>query len=232
MIMTITTVFCLILIVLALLYTRSFKNDMPTCDNYTTNVYLYVLLGLLLVAFTILFMEKTRTPVTMTKSIVALAVAILIIWFLMDTPAENIIATHSLWLGLMICLAVMFYSIYEYSQYRGTLIITAIVVFLLTTIMTLIVFLNPNMVSPNMATIAVLGLGALLGITIVSYLYGSINMPFIGWLTIFVFGLFLLVDTRILIEHGSVCTFPNYPLDSVNLLLDGVGILSGATKVI
>lgn len=227
------TIFCLILIVLALLYFRSFKNDMPTCDNYTTNVYLYVLLGLLFISFTILFMEKTKSPVTMTKSIVALAVAILLVWFLVDTPAENIVTTHALWLGLMICLAVMFYSIYEYSQYRGTLIVTGITVFLITAILTLLVYLRPEIVTLNMASMAFLGLGALLGITIVSFLYGvPINMPILGWLTIFVFGLLLLVDTRILIEHGEVCTFPNYPLDSVNLILDGAGIVSGVTKVI
>ena len=63
-----TVISLLIIATIAILYTKSFKDDVPSCNGYITNVYLYIILGLLIAAFNVLFIAKRKYPITTTPS--------------------------------------------------------------------------------------------------------------------------------------------------------------------
>ena len=85
-----TFITILILLNVFFLYSRSFNNDIPTCNNYMTNVYLYVLLGLLITCFTLLFITKKNFPITFTKSLIAFAISFIALFTMFMIKPQNI----------------------------------------------------------------------------------------------------------------------------------------------
>ncbi len=130
----------LIVIVVFLVYTRSFEDDVPSCDGYITNVYLYLLLGLLITAFSVLFIAKRRYPITSTKSLLFFAIAIIALFALFMINPRNILLNHAVWLGFIISLSMGLYTIWRYSQYRGILTSSLIIVFVLVAGLTTIAY--------------------------------------------------------------------------------------------
>lgn len=136
----------LIVTVVGIAYSRSFENDVPSCDGYITNVYLYVLLGLLITAFSVLFIAKRRYAITSTKSLLAFAVAIMALFGLFTIDPRNVLLNHVVWLTFIIAVSVSLYVVWRYSTHRGTLTNTLIIVFLMVVGLVALVHIRPEWV--------------------------------------------------------------------------------------
>ncbi len=226
----------LIVIVVFFVYTRSFKDDLPSCDGYITNVYLYVLLGLLITAFSVLFIAKRRYPITSTKSLLFFAIAIVALFALFMINPRNVLLNHAIWIGFLISISMSLYTIWRYSEYRGTLTSTLIITFLLVAGLTIIAYAKPEWVKLSWGT-------ALTGALLAGILAWLVPMLFtnpkkmtnyykgLSAIFVFIFMMLILYDTKLLRIKAQQCTVPDYPTDSLGLFLDIINLFSNVSLI-
>ncbi len=226
----------LIVIVVFFGYTMSFKNDMPSCNDYITNVYLYVLLALLITAFSILFIAKRRYAVTSTKSLLFFAIAIISLFALFMIPPDQVLLNHLVWLAFIISLSVSLYVIWRYSRYRGTLTSTLAIVFLLVAGLTIIAHLRPEWVNLGWGSTLTVALFAGILAWLIPMLFDTgrdMTNYYKGLSAIFVFIFMILIlyDTKMLRVKARNCVVPDYPADSLGLFLDIVNLFANITML-
>lgn len=226
------TLSILICLLIFFIYIRSFENDVPQCKGYVLNVYLYVLLGLLITAFSVLFIAKRRYPITMVKSLLAFAVAALALFGLYSISPKQVLLNHVVWLVFLIAMSTFVYTIWRYTKYRGTLNTTIIATVLIFSLMTLIVFIKPDLVKLSWgSTLTILLLGVLLAWIIPMFFSWGKDMTtyyrFLAAFLIVIFSFLVLYDTKLLKERSKTCILPDYPRDSIGLFLDIINIFGG-----
>jgi len=228
----------LIVILVFFVYTRAFKNDVPTCNGYKTNVYLYIVLALLILAFCVLFIEKRRFAITQTKSLLAFIVSMFLIFLLYLINARNVIANHLIWILYIISISVSIYSFWKYSKNRGLLINTLIVTLLLVIILTTISLMFPDLIDLNWGnTLIVALLTGIFAWTIPMILgYQNINFyyKFLSAIFVFIFMILILYDTQLLKVKAEYCTklgIPDYPKDSLGMFLNTLNLFTNLTNI-
>lgn len=222
----------LLLIIIFVIYNRAFEDNVPNCNGYMSNVFLYVLLGLLLLVFSVLFIAKRGYPITFTKGLIGFIVAIAALFALYTINPSQVILNHIVWVVFLAGLSLIVYNVWRYSVYRDTITSTLIVVTLLVTGLVALVFLKPDWVSLSWGPALTMALFAgilawvipmILGLESTNY-YKAISAVFVV-----IFSLLILYDTKYLREKAQVCRLPNYPLDSVGLILDIANLFTNIT---
>lgn len=215
----------LIVVAVFFVYSNSFNNDVPSCDGYVTNVYWYVLLGLLITCFSIVFIAKRGYPITTTKSLIAIAVAIVMIFGLYMVNPSQVVLNHVLWLMVLVAVSVAIYNIWRYSSYRGTVTSTLLVMTIMVVMLIGVAHFNPELIDLNwgttLITLLVAGVLAWFAPMIVSK--DSLNTAYYKMLSAAFTVLFMaliLYDTKLLRVKASKCVYPDYPADSLNMFLD------------
>jgi FtsH-binding integral membrane protein len=224
----------LILIAIFFVYTRSFKDNIPTCDGYMQNVFLYVLLGLLLTCFSVLFIAKRGYPITSTKSLIFFAAALLALFAMYAIKPENVLSNHLAWLAFIISMSVPLYVTWRYSDYKGTVATSIISTVLITVLLVSIAYLKPEWISLNLGSSLTVALVAGILAWTVPMLFGIKMTNFykgLSALFVFIFCGLILYDTRILKEKAKMCIIPNYPTDSLGLFLDVINLFSSVSNV-
>lgn len=209
----------LIVLVIIVAYTRSFEDGVPSCNGYIINVYLYLLLGLLITAFTVLFIAKRNYPITYTKAWIAVIIGIVVLFGLYSTQPQQTLLNYSLWILFLITSAVVVYLFWRYSSFQGTIRNTLIAVFLLVLTLTTIAFIKPDWIQFNAVTLTTL----LLTSVLLAWLIPSGRKIWTAFL-VFLFMALVLYDTKALRYKAERCTIPDYPRDSLGLFLDIVGL--------
>jgi hypothetical protein len=214
----------IILIVVFFTYTKSFNNDIPTCDGYITNVYIYVLLGLLIACFSVLFIAKRQYAVTGTKTLIALGVSLVSIFAMYSLSPSQVLLTHLAWLTFIISISVTLYVVWRYTQYKGTITNTLIITILLVAGLTLFAHMRPDLISLSWGPILTIILATILLALLIPMLTGYNGMGVyykgISALLVVVFMFLILYDTKLLRVKAETCVLPNYPADSLGLFLD------------
>lgn len=192
---------------------KSFKDDHPTCDNYIKNTYMYILLGISIVYLVYLIIEKRRYSVTPTKTAIAAIVSILCIFALNMLASTQVAASHLIWLVFIISISVMLYHSLRQSAYKSTLL----TVFLITTSLTLLININPELINMSIGPFLVLYLVVLI---VVRVFFNITLAPIAALLFMF----FIMYDTKLLQQRAMTCTVANYPKESLALFLDVINL--------
>lgn len=210
----------ILLFIIYITYTKSFKNDIPVCDDYTLNVYLYIFLRLVLMLLLALFIIKRNYPITKSKSLLFLIISILSGIMLFITSPDNIVINHILLLSFVISLAVFLYAVYKYYliQYKKV-VISVIYVGLLILLMCILgLYIYPDLIYFNLVN----SLFITLFITITLFSINNNEKIIIKLLAslflIFSILLMLYNTTKIRINALS-CTLPDYPKESIKIFL-------------
>ena len=224
----------LIVIVVFFVYTRSFTDDVPSCDNYITNVYLYVLLALLITSFSVLFIAKRKYPITSTKVLLAFAVAMLSLFTIFMINPNNVLFNHAVWITFIIAISVSIYKIWRVSEYRGVLTNTLIITLLLTIGLISVSHTRPDWVQLSWGSILTVALLAGLFAWIIPMIFADITKmtiyyKFLSAIFVFIFMMFILYDTKLLRINAMNCIVPNYPKDSFGLFLDVINLFTMQT---
>ena len=227
------TLSILILVTVFFVYTRSFKNDVPSCDGYVINVYLYVLLSLLILAFSVIFIAKRRYPITSTKSLLAFVVGLGLLFLLFTTPPRNVLLNHALWILFIISMSVGMYIIWKYTKLKGTLTSTLISTLLLIAGLTILAHYRPDLISLGWGSSLMIALSAGILAMIIPMLFNIQGMALyykiLSAIFVVIFSFLILYDTKILREKAKTCTItgvPDYPKDSLALFLDAVNLFN------
>ncbi len=221
----------LIVIVVFFVYTRSFTDDVPSCDGYITNVYLYVLLALLLTAFSVLFIAKRRYPITSTKTLLAFAVAMLSLFTIFMINPRNVLFNHAVWLIFIIAISVNAYTIWRFSEYRGVLTSTLCITLLLTAGLIAVAHTRPEWVQLSWGSGLTVALLAGLFAWIIPLFFTDVTKmtnyyKFLSAAFVFIFMMLILYDTKLLRVKAANCTVPDYPTDSLGLFLDVINLFN------
>lgn len=217
----------LILITLGVLYSRSFKNDVPSCDGYITNVYLYILLALLITSFSIIFIAKRRYAITNTKSLLAFAIGLFALFSMYSLHPSQVLLNHLLWFVFILAISVSLFSVWRYSQFTGTVTTTLIIITIMVTTLTLLSYFTPNLVKLNWGTgLTIILFAGILAWTVplftqiyIPYYYKILSAGFV-----ILFCILILYDTQLLRIKAQNCTIPNYPLDSLGIFIDIINL--------
>ena len=212
-------------------YMRSFKDDIPTCDGYITNVYLYVILGLLMTAFFVLFIAKRNYAITGTKSMLAFVVAMTALFTLFSIEPQQALLNHLVWVVFIIAMSVSVYSVWRYTDYRGTLTSTLVITLLIVAGMTIIAHVKPEWINLGWGSGLTLALLAGILAWVVPMFLGDIgNMSnyykMLSGLFVFLFSILILYDTKLLRVKATRCIIPDYPTDSLGLFLDVINMFN------
>lgn len=213
----------LIILLVGIGYNSAFTNDMPTCNQYVTNVYFYILLAILIIIFGILFIDKRRIAVTTTRSLLSFAISLILLFILYSINPHNYILNHFVWLLFIITLSISMYGTLRYSRYTNVASNSAIIVTILFTILTIIAWIKPEWIGLNwgmfLSTALLIGILAWIIPLIVGINY-SVYYKILSAIFIVIFSTLILYDTKILKIKAENCVFPDYPKDSLSLILD------------
>ena len=225
----------LMLMVLAIGYNTAFTNDVPVCDRYVANVYFYILFAIVLIIFSMLFIDKRRFAITNTKALIAFAISLSLLFILYSIPAENYIYNHLIWLLFIITLSVSIYGTWRYSRWSNVATSSAIITLIIFSILTAIAWLKPEWIGLNWGFILTGALLIAILAWIIPIVFGIDNYSnwykILSAILLVIFSGLVLYDTRILRIKAEKCKFPDYPKDSLGLILDIVNMYSLSTNL-
>ena len=199
---------------------NAFKRGKFTCKNFILNAYLYIILSLLLISFSVTLYHKYDVPPQVNIFLLLFAsLALLII--LMKT--RNIIAKHVLWL---LWLGTMGYTLYPLSILNNPLFsLVKYQVLVVMGLLTMFTFWKPHLVSLSWGT----SLSTLLiGLIIVQFVSNNILIAYFSFV---LFAFFMLYDTKRLMVRAKQCVKADYMNDSLGIVLNGLNIFTDLFRI-
>lgn len=226
----------LIVITTFFVYLRSFKDDVPSCDGYVTNVYLYVILGLLLTAFSVLFIAKRNYAITGTKSLLAFVVAITALFAMYSIDPRQALLNHLMWILFIIAISVSVYVVWRYSNLRGTLTSTLLITLVLVSGLTVLAHARPDLIDLSWGMGLTMALLAGILAYVIPMFLGDVGTmtgyyKFLSGFFVFLFMMLILYDTKLLRVKAEKCVIPDYPTDSLGLFLDIINLFNNVSII-
>ena len=210
----------------------AFKNGGPTCNNYVINVYLYLALSILLLGLLSLQIpwEKMGGGMILFSIILSFLFIILLAFTkFFQTSMNEVILSHLYWFFFILAISATFWFYLKLPIYKDYLASTILIVALIFTVMSGIVYLKPDFFKRTYGT-AMGGLLAALIVVIIVELYSlfftknyinSRTYRLISYGVIVIFSLFVSYDTSRVFTLAEKCTnYPNYPKSSTDFFLD------------
>ncbi len=228
----------LIFILCILIFNFSFKNNIPTCNHYIMNVYLYLGLGITLVGLFSYLFEYYNVEFNLYLMFLFFILTIVFIILLgVLYKNRNYLLNHLLWLGIIIGFAYTLYPMVSSPTYAPFINRTLMIVALIFLLMTIIVYVFPKFFEEN---VQMLGVGLFVGLIsiIIVELFYLIYKGFtkntsytntnrlITYFVIILFSFFISYDTQVIKMKSRNCKetnsfrYPNYPYESLSFILD------------
>ena len=205
-----------------LLFKSAFKDGNYTCENFVMNVYIYVLMGLLLMALTtvtILRSYKDENLYSAVKNIGKISKTMLIVYLVgiiilfmilvggLHYFKYNIIASHLIWLLLIVLFGILFVPLYislkANNLFMKTLLSTIIVVAIITVFVIYKKDLLNEYLTDNVTNLIYLILLIVIIAKLVTYYIYGFNIKelkdirvYFAYGLVVIFTYFMLVDTR------------------------------------
>ena len=226
------SVFTSILVLVVLLFliaTNSFKNGKFTCNKYMLNTYLYVILTFNIIAILCLSLEhfKIKFQFSLMQFLGIFLISLGLIISLGFIDAKYIVGKHLVWLLFILALGMIFYPMYNTFQEKSVVLSAILTTLLLTIILSVIAFLKPELISFSLGPILLMILIAVIIMEITMIIiyrkdYSKIRGFYRGfcYFVIFLFMGFILYDTKMLRIRAKSCINADYIQESLNLFLD------------
>lgn len=228
----------LVLLSILILLNSFKKNGTVSCKNYLANTYLYLILGILIIGYV---SEKSVKYVKDYKkyyfwvSFILTLVSIVVFHLI---PNENVIVGHFIWIFILSLLGFMIFPLLSMSS-KSLIYESLMITMIIFIVMTLFSFFLYKYYRLSDSLLKKMGLGlflSLLAIILVEVVFILSEYPrkihrVISYFVIFLFILFLVYDTSSIIKRSKECVenpksinYPNYPKESLNLILDVLNI--------
>ena len=209
------------------------------CNNYILSTYLYFILswGIALSTVTVLHSKDVPLESLFTKpfTILLFLVSLLLLAGLLYIPPQMFVLKHILFILELIVLGVTLYPLYVINKDRFNHVG-------LTTLLTLLVlsflaYYRPSIISDNIARWLLISLFAIIIARLVEYFILdpskkgiSTYSRIVNYVSIAVFSLYILHDTKSIIRNSNECTMspfgPDFIRESISLFLDSLNLFS------
>ncbi len=226
----------LCIVFLLLINNFSFKDGVPTCDNFLVNNYLYLALSIMLLGLGVNSL-KTWNYTFMNYMYTFLFSIILIILISTQNTFQKtmteVVLSHIYWGLFVLFLSISmagFLGAFPTQNYMNSTIMLVSAIFVM---MSSIVYLFPDffMESYNFAMLGLLiALICIIIIELFSLLFANRNdllrtYKYTSYAVVFIFSLLISYDTSRVITQAKQCEdYPNYPKTSTSFLLDIVNL--------
>ena len=213
-----------LLIALIFTYANAFVNGMPTCNDYTLNTYMYILLGLT----TIFVVSKTLSDkgINVPNGLIAFIISIASLFAVMYINPKEIILNHAAWLTFLISIAMFIAPIYK--KYNKNVLTQTIVSTIFVVLgMTAVVYTKPELMNTSWNSVLAVALFSGIILELVNaFLIKNVGFQkFLTYAFVILFSVFLLVDTKEIKERSKKCKdTPDYPKGSLDVLMDIVNL--------
>ena len=226
----------LCIVFLLLINNFSFKDGVPTCDNFLVNNYLYLALSIMLLGLGVNSL-KTWDYTFMNYMYTFLFSIVLIILISTQNTFQKtmteVVLSHIYWVLFVLFLSISmagFLGAFPTQNYMNSTIMLVSAIFVM---MSSVVYLFPDffMESYNFAMLGLLiALICIIIIELFSLLFANRNdllrtYKYTSYAVVFIFSLLISYDTSRVITQAKQCEdYPNYPKTSTSFLLDIVNL--------
>jgi FtsH-binding integral membrane protein len=221
--------FLISVIICIILLFSAFNNFKLTCNNYILNTYLYLILSFFIVYIYLQLLNFYKINIKTTLAFLGsfILTLILIVSITLLSP-QQILLKHSLWLLFLGFIALSFQPLYNRLN-KNLIKSTFLATVLIATILSLFAQFFPNLISFSLGPILFIALLSVILVEILNIFFfkkeDSIkNQKWISIFCIFLFSLFILYDTKVLLLHQKTCIIPDYINESLKLFLDMINM--------
>jgi len=208
---------------------NSFEKGQFTCNRYTLNTYLYIILTFNLIALYCLSLEHLNIEYKLNLltliGVFIITIALLISLNFIDP--RKIIFKHLVWLVFVLGLSFIFYPMFHSFTDKTVVISAAFTTILLTIGLSIIAYVKPEWINLSIGPVLFILLlgGIIMEITLLIIYrkdYKKINnlFRFMCYFFIAVFMGYILYDTKMLQMRAKECVKADYIQESLNLFLD------------
>lgn len=210
------------------------------CDNFILNNYLYIILSWGIMLTTVASLKHNNVslhtlftgPFTILLSLSSIALLLGLLFM----PPTLFLTKHILYIFQIILMGVLIYPLYvnNIDLFKQVGLSTLILV----STLSLVIYLFPNIMKDSIYTYLFIGL---IGLTIARlvevfmvYKNKKIDSNYnriLSYISVFLFSLFIMYDTKRLFIGAQNCTNPDYINNSLNLFLDSVNIFTNMYNI-
>jgi FtsH-binding integral membrane protein len=192
------------------------------CENPIVGSYLYLLLGFITMYFFSSIIVENKYDSNIVPYIASVIMVFVLTFFLIMMPPQNFGTKHVLWFAYLFCLSMVLSP----SRLNGNKVFKTLIISV-GIFLTLSVFANlfKDFVPLSWERQLIYVLLGLIVVSIISSVFYSNSkmiFTYISIISLIVFGLFTLIDTRKL--EMMDCNNPDYINNTLNLFLDSVNI--------
>lgn len=244
------SIIILSILILYLISSFSFKDGLPTCNNFLINTYLYLAFSIcylgLLIHFihTYIFNRESDRNELMAKFmpyfILLFISSLVLIYFIATQPTfekdgTHVIKNHLLWIMFISMMAAIItprVSLAMEKHINETIYIVSSIFI----VMSSIVYMFPKFFTDTynyMQSALLISLIVIILLEIINAFVSDNVKHFIGnrrilsYIVIILFSVYISYDTKKIIHLSNICIdYPNYPKTSVNFFLDIINLFS------
>lgn len=214
------------------------------CDNYIFSTYLYFILSWAIALATVTKMSKDRYELNKVFTgpfmVMIFLCSILLLMGIMMLPNKFFLTRHVFFILKLILIGVTLYPLYVLNKERFNHV--AITTLLILTILSILVFINPNLISDNIVTYLFIGLlGVVIARLVELFIVYKSKKPnseyskILNYIVIILFSLYIMYDTKTIIKNSKDCRLnpfgPDFIQEAINLFLDSLNMFSGIYHV-
>ena len=207
------------IILMIFLYSNAFVNGVPSCNKYTLNTYLYIVLGILTLFSSLKTIDKRKIKVNASTLSIILMISSLIA--VVQTNPEKVLLNHAFWFTFLTSLAYNVYPLIKNSKHKLLIMNTLVLVMLSVFSMTTLIQINPDLVDVSIKnTILITIITGILSELLNKYMLKQNNsLKMTTYIYSVIFSITLLFDTKRIKQNSKSCkSTPDYPKASLKAL--------------
>jgi len=222
-------------LVIIVLFNTALKNGKLTCNRYLLNSFLYVLLAILLAFTTIKTYEFYNVKVEsyiFWGSFVVSILSIIGVFFV-----KNLALQHVLWLMFVASMGTFLYPLYKSLQEQQDHTVGNVLLAMagLLGVLLLVIVYRPNWVKLSWGPVLFMTLIGVVLLSLLNLIFGSkTGSLVISYVSVVLFSIYLLYDTKIILLHAEKCgpdNPPAYPQESMGVFTDILNIFVNIANI-
>lgn len=225
-------VFLIGITVLAIIHNSlSFSPIRFHCSNYVLNTYLYFILSWGIIMATNSSLEKNNIELHYLFSgpftILLMVSSMALLFGLIFVPPSLFFTKHLLFILEMVLLGIIIYPYYKNNKklFSHVALTTLIVLILLT----FITYNFSSYITDSWGTYLFYGLLAIIIARLIEIFRSNYQMKgnqrIISYISIILFSLYIMYDTKQILINSKNCVKPDYINESLSLILDSINLL-------
>ena len=192
---------------------------------YITMVYLYITIAFSIIYLFFNIFKNNTSIINFNHRLIPFIILLLCIFAINGIPVEYFIIKHFIWLIFLLLNAYILFPLYINTD-SNIFNITFFTTIIITILLSLLIYLYPELIQFSIGPILLYILLTIIVFSILNIVFVKDisekykNQKWISLISIILFSIFILYDTKVLLYKAKFIKNPDYIKDSINLFLD------------